>query len=175
MANALVSADRLETTITELIALARETPHSDIPLDTARIMEEIRRQWNGPLAAQGRPLRISVGEPLPASLVPDSAIRQILAVLVENASQHGTGPITIAVRDANDALAFDVSQDGPPIDRTPQELFVRGAADAAGTGIGLALGRSLAESFGGRLTVTSVDPPTFTLVIPAEPSSAMVD
>jgi signal transduction histidine kinase len=176
MADALVSADRLEATITELIALARETPpHSDTPLDTARLLDEIRQQWNGPLAAQGRPLRIHISELLPPSLVPESAVRQILTVLVENASRHGIGAITILARDTNGALAIDVSQQGPPIARSPQHLFIRRAADAAGTGIGLALGRSLAESFGARLTVTSVDPPTFTLLTPANSSPATTD
>jgi K+-sensing histidine kinase KdpD len=52
---------------------------------------------------------------------------QILHVLLDNAGRHGSGTVTVNVRDAGDALAIDVIDEGPGIDRPGDELFRRGA------------------------------------------------
>jgi len=95
-------------------------------------------------------------------------VRQVLSVLLDNAAGHGSGTVTIEVRDAGDALAIDVSDQGSGITVRPEELFTRRAGRAAGHGIGLALARSLAEAEGGRLSLTRPVPPTFTLFIRTE-------
>ncbi|WP_372462109.1 ATP-binding protein [Streptomyces endocoffeicus] len=72
----------------------------------------------------------------------------------------------VAVRDLDDALAFDVSDEGT-VQGEPVQLFDRGqTSDGRGTGIGLALARDLAVSMGGRLFLTSDTPATFTLLVP---------
>ena len=87
-------------------------------------------------------------------------LRQALDNLITNAVVHG-GPrveISIAVR-ADDALRIDVSDNGPGIEEDElQRIFDTGYRldpDRPGTGIGLALARSIAEGHGGALTVES--------------------
>ena len=87
-------------------------------------------------------------------------LRQALDNLITNAVVHG-GPrveISIAVR-ADDALIIDVSDNGPGIEEDElQRIFDTGYRldpDRPGTGIGLALARSIAEGHGGALTVES--------------------
>ncbi|MCU1657059.1 MAG: integral rane sensor signal transduction histidine kinase [Pseudonocardiales bacterium] len=167
MRDALAAADRLHTTVTDLLALARDTPRSNVALDVDALVAEVHDRWNGILAAHGRPLRIAVHAPVPVSDLSHACAQQILDVLVDNAYQHGQGTVTVTVRDAEDALAIDVSDEGPPITRDVRSMFVRRSADATGTGIGLALARSLAESEGGRLNLTAASPTTFTLLVPA--------
>jgi signal transduction histidine kinase len=163
--SAITSADRLENTIDDLLALARETrpPSSAIDLDS--LLDEVRHSWQGLLAAQGRELRI-VSRDAPAPHAAAAAVRQILGVLLDNAFTHGRGPVTVTARDAGDAVAIDVTDEGPGINGE-LDLFARGRSTGNGHGIGLALARSLAEAERGRLRLTTPAPPTFTLLLPA--------
>ena len=164
----IAAADRLEQTIEELLALARDTRSSNsTPLDLSGLLEEIEAGWHDRLAAQDRVLRVAVDPQAPASLASTAAVRQVLTVLLDNAATHGTGTVSVAVRNAADVLAIDVSDEGAGITTAEPELFTRRSRLADGHGIGLALARSLAEAEGGRLRLTRPAPPTFTLLIPA--------
>ncbi|HEY0537923.1 MAG TPA: HAMP domain-containing sensor histidine kinase [Actinoallomurus sp.] len=165
IAQAMAEVDRLQRTIDDLLTLARDAPRHQEPLDLDGLLEEVRETWHADLAAQGRPLRIRVAPDLPATHASTAAARQILGVLLTNAAGHGRGTVTVNVRDAGDALAIDVIDQGPGIDRRADELFHRRAA-ATGHGIGLAMAKSLAEAEGGRLRLSSPSPPTFTLLLP---------
>ncbi len=165
----IASADRLEQTIEELLALARDTRSSNTtPLDLPTLLDEIESGWHDRLAAQDRSLRVAVDPHAPVSLASTAAVRQVLTVLLDNAAIHGSGTVSVAVRNAADALAIDVSDEGDGITAPEPELFTRRSGLADGHGIGLALARSLAEAEGGRLRLTQPAPPTFTLLVPAQ-------
>lgn len=165
----IASADRLEQTIEELLALARDTRSSNTtPLDLPTLLDEIESGWHDRLAAQDRSLQVAVDPHAPVSLASTAAVRQVLTVLLDNAATHGSGTVSVAVRNAADALAIDVSDEGDGITAPEPELFTRRSRLADGHGIGLALARSLAEAEGGRLRLTRPAPPTFTLLVPAQ-------
>jgi signal transduction histidine kinase len=165
----IAAADRLEQTIEELLALARDTRSSNTtPLDLPVLLEEIEAGWHDRLAAQDRALHVAVDPLAPVSLASTAAVRQVLTVLLDNAATHGSGTVSVAVRNAADALAIDVSDEGTGITAAEPELFTRRSRLADGHGIGLALARSLAEAEGGRLRLTQPSPPTFTLLVPAQ-------
>jgi signal transduction histidine kinase len=165
----IASADRLEQTIEELLALARDTRSSNTtPLDLPTLLDEIESGWHDRLAAQDRALQVAVDPHAPVSLASTAAVRQVLTVLLDNAATHGSGTVSVAVRNAADALAIDVSDEGDGITAPEPELFTRRSRLADGHGIGLALARSLAEAEGGRLRLTRPAPPTFTLLVPAQ-------
>lgn len=165
----IAAADRLEQTIEELLALARDTRSSNTtPLDLPVLLDEIEVGWHDRLAAQDRELRVAVDPLAPVSLASTAAVRQVLTVLLDNAATHGSGTVSVAVRNAADALAIDVSDEGAGITAAEPELFTRRSRLADGHGIGLALARSLAEAEGGRLRLTRPAPPTFTLLVPAQ-------
>ncbi|HEX4100079.1 MAG: HAMP domain-containing sensor histidine kinase [Pseudonocardiaceae bacterium] len=165
----IAAADRLEQTIEELLALARDTRSSNsTPLDLPSLLDEIEVGWHDRLAAQHRALHVAVDPLAPVSLASTAAVRQVLTVLLDNAATHGSGTVSVAVRNAADALAIDVSDEGSGITAAEPELFTRRSRLADGHGIGLALARSLAEAEGGRLRLTRPAPPTFTLLVPAQ-------
>ena len=158
----IASADRLERTIEDLLALGRERRAPRAELDLEALLEEVRQAGEALLAPLGRTLRITRQDPPPAR-VAAAAVRQVLGVLLDNAATHGRGTVTLVARDAGDALAVDVADEGPDLGET--DPF---ATAAAGHGIGLRLARSLAEAEGGRLRLSRPDPPTFTLLLPTD-------
>lgn len=166
---AIGSTDRLERTVVELLALSREATPSAGPLDLDELLTELREDWHGVFAAEGRPLRIQVAGGLPVAAASLAAVRQITTVLLDNARRHGRGTVTVTVRDAAEAVAIDVADEGTGV-ADVESLFVRRSENANGHGIGLALARSLTEAEAGRLLLTSTSPVTFTLFLPLLPA-----
>lgn len=162
--DALATTDRLEATITDLLALARDTPRTGSPLDIASVIDDVTARWHGLLALDGRPLRTSVAQLDEQPAASGAAVTQILDVLLDNAYRHGSGEVVVAVRTAMNAIAVDVTNDGPAI-ADGRELFRRRSNRGIGHGIGLALASTLANAEGGRLTL-SAHTPTFTLLLP---------
>jgi signal transduction histidine kinase len=160
----IASADRLERTIEDLLALGRERRAPRAELDLGALLDEVRQAGEALLQPQGRALRIVRDDPPPAH-VAAAAVRQVLGVLLDNAATHGRGTVTVVARDAGDALAIDVTDEGPDLGET--DPF---ATAPTGHGIGLRLARGLAEAEGGRLRLSRPAPPTFTLLLPACPA-----
>jgi signal transduction histidine kinase len=167
----LAATDRLQDTVDDLLALARDTPRAAGPLDVDAVLDEVGVQWRA--RRLGRTLTTSRDPHLPVTMASGAAVRQVLTVLLDNAATHGRGRVSVAVRDAGGALAVDVTDEGPGIEVAEAELFARRSARAAGHGIGLALARSLAEAEGGRLRLTRPSPPTFTLLLPVQAPPAV--
>lgn len=168
LAAALVQVDRLQSTIETLLTLARHAPAGRQTVDLNEAIRDLEARWHGPLATGGRPLRITV-EPAPARAAMSPAVlAEIIDVLIDNARTHGSGAISVTVRDPADAFAVEVHDQGPGFGPHPDEAFRRGTGQ--GHGIGLALARSLAHSQGARLQITNPGPgPTVSLLIAPAP------
>ncbi len=171
IAHAIEETDRLESTIDELLALARDTHVERAPLDARALLDDVEQSWHGRLAESGRPLRVMVEPGLPSARASATAARQILEVLVDNASRHGRGEVRLSARPAHDGIAIDVEDDGPGITGDADDLFARRGRGDDGHGIGLALARTLAEAEGGRLVLARHTPgAAFTLLLPVAPA-----
>lgn len=169
IADALAEVDRLEATLDELLALARDAAPARGPLDVAGLLAELEQAWHGPLAAAGRPLRVLAAGPLPPVRASAVAVRQVLEVLVGNAAEHGIGVVTVRARAAAGGLAIEVADEGAGVVGEAERLFQRRAGSASRRGIGLALARSLAEAEGGRLRLHHPGPgPVFALLLPSD-------
>jgi signal transduction histidine kinase len=156
--------ERLQVVIDDLLELARDTRTGFRPLDVPALLEEVRLDWHGRLAAQGRRLTINVPDELPPVAASLPAVRQILRVLLDNAVVHGSGEVSLDVTEVGDALAVEVSDQGPGI-AEDADPFARRTSAGDGHGIGLALARSLAEAETGRLILRRGSPPTFALLL----------
>lgn len=166
---AITEVDRLQTTVATLLAVARDADHlaNEASCDVARVCDVLADSGRGALAALGRPLRVEVAPDLPRARFPADVLREILAVLVENARVHGAGTVTLRGRRAGDGVVVDVSDEGAGVSGDVAALFQRRSPQAVGHGIGLALARSLAESYGARLEVTRAAPgPVFAVALP---------
>lgn len=112
------------------------------------------------------------------------ALLQVLVNLLSNAVKYTPSEGHIAVRGARDAAAIviEVVDDGPGLSREQRErlftyfeqLGAKHALGMAGTGIGLALTRSLVHAMGGTIDVVSEvgRGSTFRVVLEAAPGSA---
>lgn len=153
----LAQVDRLDATIGTLLALARAPgPSHQASVDLARAVSELQSRWHGRLAAAGRPLRVSVNAPSPIGRMSPAVLDEIADILLQNAFDHGAGTVTVTIREAGEALAFEVADQGPGFSTDPKELFARGAG--SGEGIGLSLARSLAHSAGALLQANRARP-----------------
>lgn len=169
-ATTLEDLDRVDATVTHLLAIARDaTPHAE-PVPADDVIRRASERWRTAIAHQGRHARWQAGTDRMMTAAGNS-IDQVVDVLVDNALRHGTGDLTISSRSLGNAVAIDVADSGSITDGVSSDrLFERGEGD--GHGIGLALARSLATAEGGRLLLTSRDPTTFTLFLPTPAESA---
>ncbi len=173
IAASLVDADRLAAIIDEVLALARagQGPPAG-PVDLDALVGELSSEWRARLDLHGRDLEVRVDPGAPEARASTAAVRQVLRVLVDNATTHGRGTVTVAVREASGAVAVDVADEGPGVQDPDGTLFTRRADRQDGHGLGLALARRLAEAEQARLTLTRVAPPVFTLLLPAAADTA---
>lgn len=170
LVDAIEEVDRLQSTITDLLALARDVTAERGPLDLAPVLAELEQTWHGPLASLGRRLRVGVDDDLPMVNASAAALRQVLDVLVANAAEHGSGPISVRARAAATGVAVEVHDEGPGVDGDAEAVFRRRVDNRAGRG--LALARSLVEAEGGRLFLHGIGPrPTFSVVLPSASQS----
>ncbi|MPZ87743.1 MAG: HAMP domain-containing protein [Nitriliruptorales bacterium] len=179
VAAAVAEADRLEATIDELLALAG-TPAGDEYLDLEALAGERIEAWRALARTQGRDVRLEV-RPVPLVRARAAALGQSLQVLLDNALEHGTGTVTVSVREVAGGVRLCVGDEGPGIpDGRKDVLFKIGgvasvgeANGQAGGGRGLPLARSLVEAEGGRLTLEKARPGAVVcLLLPAEPRLA---
>ncbi|MBD2868689.1 hybrid sensor histidine kinase/response regulator [Paenibacillus arenilitoris] len=129
-------------------------------------------------AIEGKPVRMKLDMPasLPAVLADEKRLMQIVMNLLHNAIKYTEeGAITISAEIRDGRMAIEVADTGKGMDKeTQRRVFIPyeqgdpGMSDARGIGLGLAIGKELAELHGGDLTVRS-EPgkgSTFTLTLP---------
>jgi signal transduction histidine kinase len=163
---ALAQVDRLQTTIDTLLAVARDMAVPGAQTDLAAMLDAVAERWTGPLAGEGRPLRLRPGgEASALATASPGVVAEILEVLLDNARRHGTGAVTVTTRALEGWIAVEVADEGPGLGDDPERAFARRSPDADGHGIGLVLARSLAHAEGGRLTARAGPQPVLTLML----------
>jgi signal transduction histidine kinase len=168
-ARALHEVDRLQATVDDLLALAREGRAGDArPLDLAALIRAHATRWRPLFDRSGRRLELT-GADGSKPLASRGAIGQALDVLVDNALQHGRGTVTIAIQSRDGRTVLSVSDEGPGVaPGSERMIFQRGGSAAGGTGVGLHLARSLVEAENARLRVARGRPATFEIVFAGE-------
>jgi signal transduction histidine kinase len=164
---ALVEADRLETTIADLLAHARQASTGRrIAMNLGAVAHEHAGTWRPVFARAGRSLEVVAAKNVVADASPGT-VGQVLDVLLDNALHHGRRTVRITVAGDGRAATMIVSDGGPGVAAGDRErIFERGASRAGGTGIGLHLARSLAEGDGGALQLVRDGSAAFELRLP---------
>ena len=85
--------DRLESTITSLLALARDVERVPVESDVDALVSARAGEWARTAATAQRPLNAS--STAGTARIDVDAVGHILDVLLDNALRHGSGPITV--------------------------------------------------------------------------------
>ncbi|TNM38282.1 HAMP domain-containing histidine kinase [Nocardioides albidus] len=160
--------DRLSAAIDELLDLARgRRIDAQEQIDLVAVVRASAERWSRRLTAESRELVVRQTGRRSRTKVPTGPLEQILDVLVDNARAHGSGTITLEVRDAGTHLEIVVGDEGTR--RLGADVFRRGVSTGAdgSQGIGLAVASELAELCGGHLSLDTTSPTTrFVLWLP---------
>jgi signal transduction histidine kinase len=160
------TADRMSTTVDELMALARTSvqPERRTSVDLAEVVAEVAQEYDAEASTRG----VRLSRLAPSGLVVDgdrSALKRAQANLVSNALRVApTGSVVhCAAGRTGGWLWLGVRDGGRGIAPDDQALVFRRAwrdgaptAEGDGQGLGLALVRQIAEAHGGTVSVASV-------------------
>lgn len=168
---AIGQTERLAGVVDDLLHRTR-AGHADggrsVSLDT--VLSGLEQEWTPAFEAAGRSIVVSAER---AMIVRSSAsaISQILNTLVENALHHGDGQLTVSAVRSGPSAMIEVRDEGEGIELgLARRIFDRAVTSGAGTGLGLAVARETAESFGGRLELAQVSPAVFVLYVSMAPA-----
>jgi signal transduction histidine kinase len=156
LSDVLGEVERLRHLTQDFLDLARDPALVEAECDLSRLADE---------AAQGLArthpevevvLRLSPTE----VRCDEGRLRQILANLLQNAADAGARHVTITGEEQAGAVVLRVSDDGRGIapDLQPRLFEPFATGRAAGTGLGLALSRRIAERHGGTLVLAATSP-----------------
>jgi signal transduction histidine kinase len=159
---AITQVERLADVVDRLLAEARQsrTAHA-VSLHVDGIVRQQVTEWTPAFARDGRQLKIE-GKRSVIGLASPGGLSQVLATLLANSLVHGDGTTFVRIRTTATKVVIEVGDQGPGV---PPELsgriFERSVSGDAGTGLGLAVARDLAEADGGRLELMQAQPPVF--------------
>ncbi|NIP56537.1 MAG: sensor histidine kinase, partial [Gemmatimonadetes bacterium] len=150
---------RLGAITGDLLRFARDETDAVGPVQVNEVVARVARLLDRLLAAEGVGLELRRAEKLPPVLASGTAVETILVNLVLNAQQASPpeGVVTIETRsrEGSGEVEVVVRDTGPGV---PEELrhrifepFFTTKADSGGTGLGLAVCRTLMERQGGTI------------------------
>lgn len=162
----LPELDRLSSAIDEMLGLARGQRLGDTTeVDLRELVSDVVERWRPMMAASGFEIEHIDHGPTPARIVPGPVV-QILDVLIDNASIHGTSPVAVAAQDVGPYVRITVGDRGRRV--VGNEIFQRGTSQKTGDtgGLGLTIAVELATTMGGYLKLTEDECMTFELLLP---------
>ena len=167
---ALHQAERLADVVTQLLSPARRAAGSAALISVDKIVLQQITEWAPAFRRAGRKI-VLVGESRLQAWVTPGGLAQVIATLLDNALMHGKGTVTIRRTQAGRSVVIEVEDEGEGV---PAELvsriFERSVSGRPeGTGLGLALARTMAAADGGRIVLARRRPPVFAVFLPTNP------
>ena len=167
-AAALAQTERLADVVGQLLGRARRTAAG---APTVASVDEIVGQqvveWEPAFRRLNRRLAVAGEKGLFAFATPGGA-SQVIATLLDNALVHGAGTVTIRTSRTRRSVVVEVRDEGSgvPPELAPR-IFERSVSGSPnGTGLGLALARTIAAADGGQVVLVRPRPAVFALFLP---------
>ncbi len=167
-AAALAQTERLAEVVSQLLGRARRTA-TGVP--TVASVDDIVRQqvmeWEPAFRRRNRRLAVAGEKGLFAFATPGGAA-QVIATLLDNALVHGAGTVTLRTSRTRRSVVVEVRDEGSgvPSELAPR-IFERSVSGSPnGTGLGLALARTIAAADGGQVVLVPPRPAVIALFLP---------
>ncbi len=166
VANIAADAERLERLVNRLHELARaETaPTQEETSSVLELAQNIAGEFND----TGFEVKVTGDDAVVA--VPPDLVDSMVRNLIENARQHGAAPVLVNVSVDKMNVNLDVADSGAGISAGNMtkifEPFFTTARAKGGTGLGLSIVGTMADQYGGSLTLVSGDLTTFRVALP---------
>lgn len=163
---ALREIDRLSETVDEIINVARgHSFEATEQLDLCALVGESVQRCSVVAQRQGRRIVTQPQHHVQARVAP-RAVSQVVDILLDNALEHGRGTVTAEVCERDTHVAVRICDEGEILGEAAADIFGRGIDAGPRDGVGLRVGRELAEAMGGHLVLDRLPPTTFTLMLP---------
>jgi signal transduction histidine kinase len=168
---ALAQAERLADVVSQLLSPARRATAASAALTGIdEIVQQQVVEWE-PAFRRARRKLVVIGERGLQAHVTPGGLAQVLATLLDNALMHGGGMVTIQTWQNARSVVIEVRDEGkgvPP--DLVSRIFERSVSGRPeGTGLGLALARTMAAADGGRVVLVKAKPATFAVFLPRRP------
>jgi signal transduction histidine kinase len=174
-AAALAQTDRLAQVVGQLLGRARRSSSGVPALSCLNdIIAQQVTEWEPAFRNAGRKLEV-LGDAGLRAYVSVGGVSQVVATLLDNALVHGGGTVSIRTSQTPRSVVIEVKDEGrgvPP--DLVHRIFERSVSGAGGTGLGLALAKSIAASDGGQLVLVRPRPATFAVIFP-QPAGERMD
>ena len=168
---ALAQAERLADVVSQLLEPGPPRDRGLGRADRHRRDRAAAGRRVGACLPPGRRKLVVIGvRGLQAHVTP-GGLAQVLATLLDNALMHGGGTVTIQTSQSARSVVIEVRDEGkgvPP--DLVSRIFERSVSGRPeGTGLGLALARTMAAADGGRVVLVKPKPATFAVFLPRHP------
>jgi len=168
-AAALAQTERLAQVVSQLLGRVARRSVGGTP-SLASVDDIVAQQvveWDPAFRRIGRKLVVTGERGMFAYVTPVSAA-QVIATLLDNALVHGDGTVTIRTSQTPKSVVVEVRDQGKgvPQDLAPR-IFERSVSGRpGGTGLGLALARSVIVADGGQVVLVRPRPAVFAVFLP---------
>jgi len=167
-AAALAQTERLAEVVGQLLGRARRSSSGAPTLSSVdEIVGQQVVEWEPAFRRISRRLVVTGEKGLFAYATPGGA-SQVIATLLDNALVHGAGTVTIRTSRTRRSVVVEVRDEGSgvPAELAPR-IFERSVSGTpGGTGLGLALARTIAAADGGQVVLVRPRPAVFALFLP---------
>ncbi len=166
---ALAQAERLADVVSQLLSPARRATTAELT-DIDEIVQQQVIEWDPAFRRAHRKLSVIGVRGLEAHVTP-GGLAQVLATLLDNALMHGGGTVTIQTWENARSVVIEVRDEGKGVaPELVSRIFERSVSGRPeGTGLGLALARTMAAADGGRVVLVKPKPATFAVFLPRHP------
>jgi signal transduction histidine kinase len=168
-AAALAQTERLAQVVSQLLGRVARRSVAGAPA-LASVDDIVSQQvveWDPAFRRVGRKLEVTGERGMFAYATPVS-VAQVIATLLDNALVHGDGTVTIRTSQTPKSVVVEIRDQGKgvPQDLAPR-IFERSVSGRpGGTGLGLALARSVITADGGQVVLVRPRPAVFAVFLP---------